>query len=157
MKLGLLLSAAVLVLALPGFAFARQSGWACWYQAAKRYHVDPALLYSVARVETKATSGVVARNSDGSYDIGVMQINSSWLPELAKYGITAATLRHNACVNVMIGAWILSQSVQQYGLNWKGVGAYNASTPWKRARYAAKVAHELRAVRTREYVAQEAE
>lgn len=133
-------------------AQASEKGWACWNEAATRYNIDVALLYAVARVETGARTGVVARNTDGSYDIGVMQINSWWLPKLAKVGITAHMLRDNACLNVKVGAWILAQSIKDYGLNWRGVGAYNARSDSKRAIYARKVATELRKVRA-EYAA----
>lgn len=132
------------VLAVP--AHAADTGWSCWNTAAERYNLDVGLLYAVARVETGARTGIVARNRDGSYDIGVMQINSWWLPTLAKVGITAHMLRDNACLNVKVGAWILAQGIRDHGLNWRGVGAYNARTDWKRARYARKVAAELRRI-----------
>lgn len=155
MKAGVGLVLLGFLCAAPVPALAAQHSWSCWYAAAARYHVDPVLLYAVARVETHSTSGVVsAKNDNGSYDIGVMQINSTWLPALAHYGITESVLRHDACVNVMVGAWILSQTIREYGLNWNGVGAYNASTPWKRARYATKVAAEIRKARVHAVVAE---
>lgn len=129
-------------------ARASDRGWSCWNEAAARYNVDVVLLYAIARVETGARSGVVARNSDGSYDIGVMQINSWWLPKLAKVGITARMLRDNACLNVNVGAWILAQSIKDHGMNWRGVGAYNARSDYRRAIYARKVAGELRRIKS---------
>jgi soluble lytic murein transglycosylase-like protein len=127
-------------------AHAEQKTWSCWEEAASRHNLDPVLLYAIARVETGARSGVVSGNTNGSYDIGVMQINSSWLPRLAKVGITAQMLRDKPCLNVKVGAWILSDTINRYGMNWRGVGAYNATTDWKRARYARKVAAELRRI-----------
>lgn len=118
-------------------------GWSCWGEAADRYGVDVLVLYAIAQVESGARSGLVNKNGNSSYDMGVMQINSWWLPRLEPYGITAKDLLTNPCLNVHVGAWILSQTIKRYGYTWRGIGAYNAVTDWKRARYARKVAAQL--------------
>lgn len=127
---------------------AAQNAWPCWNDAARRYNVDVGLLYAIARVESGARSGIVSgANTDGTYDIGVMQINSWHLRKLSRYGITEHRLRTDACLNVNVGAWLLSQSIRDHGLNWRGVGAYNAKSDAKRAVYARKVATELARLR----------
>ncbi len=102
------------------------------------------LLYSIARVESHNEKNPIHWNRDGTYDIGLMQINSSWLAELKRYGITRQTLISQPCVNLNVGAWILSHDIRRYGLNWRGVGSYNAGSPWLQAQYARSVAGELR-------------
>ena len=72
------------VLLLGFFALALPT-WACWEQAASRYQVDPALLYAIARTESGVNLAAWHRNRDGSFDIGLMQINSAWFPTLAHY------------------------------------------------------------------------
>ena len=67
-----------------------------------------------------------------------MQINSAWLPELAKHGISERHL-WEPCTNIHVGAWVLAQKVKKLGMTWDAVGAYNATTPAKRKRYAWKV------------------
>ena len=61
-----------------------------------------------------------------SYDIGLMQINSSWLPKLRTLGIDEQALK-DPCQNLMVGAWILAHHMREDGADWNGVGAYNAS------------------------------
>lgn len=117
--------------------------WPCWQEAADRYGVDVLVLYAIAKVESGARSGLINYNGTSSYDMGVMQINSWWLPKLKSWGITAEDLMVDACLNVHVGAWILSQTIERYGYTWRGIGAYNAVTDWKRARYARKVAKQL--------------
>ena len=125
-------------------------GWACWHEAAERYSVAVTLLYAIARVETRNESAHVSGHRNGSKDIGLMLINTWWLPKLREYGITAEALVTDDCLNLNVGAWILSQTLARYGYTWRGIGAYNATTDWKRARYARKVLREVRLIR-REY------
>lgn len=63
-------------------------------------------------------------NPNGTYDIGLMQINSSWLQTLKTYKLNEKSLK-DPCLNLKVGAWILSRNVHQYGWNWEAIGAYN--------------------------------
>ncbi len=122
MRLGALLGR-VLLLALPNHAFA------CWDEAGNRYGVSPHLLYAIARVESRLNPQAINlthRQRTGTYDIGLMQINSSNLPALARHGISENDL-YNPCTNINVGAWLLAQTFSRHGVSWDGVGAYNAS------------------------------
>ena len=126
---------------------------ACWQQAAQRYGVSAELLYAIARVESGLNPGAVNRAHHartGSYDIGLMQVNSSHLPALARYGIGERDL-YEPCTNINVGAWLLADSFSRHGPTWDAVGAYNAAcTRLKdaacinaRATYAQRVYHKL--------------
>ena len=122
-----------------GLSLEQKSGNYCWSSAETTYGVPAKLLVAIAKVETGINpSAVGKKNKDGSYDIGLMQINSGWLPKLSKYNITENDL-FKPCTNIMVGAWILSDNIQRLGYNWDAVGAYNAKTNWKRDIYAKKV------------------
>ncbi len=121
------------------FQMPNQSANYCWDNAETRYGVPAKLLVAIAKVETGINPSTVGKkNKDGSYDIGLMQINSGWLPKLSKYNITENDL-FKPCTNIMVGAWILSDNIHRLGYNWDAVGAYNAKTNWKRDIYAKKV------------------
>src|SRR5450755_4568808 len=128
----------VRVVWLLGFLALGLPAQACWQEAGSRYQVDPALLYAIARTESGLNPAAFHRNRDGSTDIGLMQINSAWLPDLAKHGISAQDL-WQPCTNVHVGAWVLAQKIRKLGMTWDAVGAYNATTPFKRISYAWKV------------------
>lgn len=99
----------------------------CWAAAAYRYNHPVELLYAIGGVESNHNPSAVSKpNKNGTYDIGMMQINSSWLPELASYGITERMLLEQPCTNIQVGAWILAQEVQRTGYTWYSIGAYNA-------------------------------
>lgn len=122
-----------LLISVPGLAFAD-----CFDDAASFHHVNPLILRAIGIVESGNRPEVTNRNSNGSIDYGLMQINSIHLPELANYGIGKADL-FNGCKSVYLGAWILRQSIDKYGNTWAAIGSYNSSTPVYRDRYAAKV------------------
>jgi soluble lytic murein transglycosylase-like protein len=112
---------------------------ACWEEAAARYGVNPYVLYAIAKTESNLNPAAINRaNKNGSYDIGLMQINSGWLPTLRKHGIGEAQLM-DACTNIQVGAWVLAQNMRRMGNSWEAVGAYNARDEQLRIKYALKV------------------
>jgi len=79
-----LLSGCLALLSVPAHALA------CWDEAAQRYGVSSQLLYAVAKVESHLNPKALNlshRQRTGSYDIGLMQINSSNLPALARFAV----------------------------------------------------------------------
>ena len=111
----------------------------CFDRAALRYSVDVRLLKAIGMVESGFSPSAINRNTNGSEDMGIMQINTIWLPQLSKFGITRETLMTDPCTNIHVGAWVLAQNIRRLGPTWNAVGAYNASTPSKREKYVAKV------------------
>ena len=122
-------------------------GSPCFQKAAARYHVDESLLRAIAKFESNYDPAAVHQNSDGTRDVGVMQINSSHFERLRRIDITEDTLFNQPCTNVAVGASILAGFIRQYGPIWRAVGAYGAgSSPTKEAAriaYAGSVSRAL--------------
>lgn len=112
---------------------------ACFSSAAKHFSVNKTLLVAIAKTESGFNPAAINRaNADSSTDRGIMQINDFWLPTLSKFGIQKEQL-FEPCTNIYVGAWILSQNIEQHGNRWKAVGAYNARSPLKQISYVNKV------------------
>jgi len=119
----------VLILLCAAAFFGANASAACWQQAADRIKVSPQLLVAIGKVESNLNPLAVNRSHikrTGSYGIGLMQVESSNLADLAKQGITESHL-YDPCTNVMAGASILGEKIARFGLTWEAIGAYNAS------------------------------
>lgn len=120
----------------------------CVTAAAKAYNLPVVLLQGILATEG-GTVGQIHWNANGSYDMGPAQVNSTWLPKLAAQGVTRTEVINDGCLNVRIGAWILSQAMQGADPNrpaqfWQHVGDYNSHTPQWNARYARMVWNNIK-------------
>lgn len=107
------------------------------------YGFDPWLLYSIATQESGLNPRALNRNADGTFDIGMMQVNTKHLPLLATYGIQLEDL-WDPCTNIHAGAWVLAHGVKVFGANWNAVGAYNAGTKKSKERDALRAKYANR-------------
>ena len=108
------------------FALSAQAGDLdnCFQYAGKTFHISPILLRCIADVESHMNQSAVHRNSNGTVDVGIMQINSSWIKTIGWRHWAKAKI--DACYNIYVGAWILSKCIKKYGYTWRAVGCYNA-------------------------------
>lgn len=131
--------APALVLAL-GFAGTAQAD--CIDTAAERYGVNAHVLRAIGWHESRLRSSAIARNSNGTVDIGAFQINSTHLGTLSAHGVDANALK-DGCVSAHVGAWHYRRQVQAFGNTWRAVGAYHSRTPARSAWYANAIAAVL--------------
>jgi soluble lytic murein transglycosylase-like protein len=113
----------------------------CFDQAGEEYGINPQILRAIARVESNFQPRAVNRNKNGTYDFGIMQINSSWYFTLGKEWWNTLG---DPCSNIRGGAKILSGCMKKYGYTWEAIGCYNSQTPSKRDRYAHTVYRQLK-------------
>ena len=110
----------------------------CINQAAYEQHIPAKLIISVLNVE-RGKIGTATRNKNGSVDLGPMQVNSRWWPELYQYNITPHDVQYNPCINLRVGAWILARSIASGQNLLEGVGNYNSHTPFYNHSYTQKI------------------
>lgn len=97
----------------------------CYEEAAGMYNLSIAVLRSVSITESPDDPVAINWNSNGTYDFGVMQINSVHYKTLGPERWDALA---DPCYNVKVGASILSQCIDQHGYTWKAIGCYNAGS-----------------------------
>jgi soluble lytic murein transglycosylase-like protein len=120
----------------------------CLMLAAQTYAVPPQVLVGILHVEG-GRIGQQVRNTNGSYDLGPMQINTLWLPELARnWRVSEKTamkwVRDDGCTNINVAAWILGQHLSETKSLSKAVAQYHSRTPRLGAKYKAKVVDVMR-------------
>jgi hypothetical protein len=117
---------------------------ACLLMAANTYQVPPAVMIGIMQVEGGHVGQQVGPNFNGTYDLGPMQVNTRWAPQLSHiwhvYEATARVwMRDDGCVNVHVAAWILKQKITETGSLYGGITHYHSAMPDIGSRYAAKV------------------
>jgi soluble lytic murein transglycosylase-like protein len=105
---------------------------ACMLQAAQYYALPPRVLPSIQAVEGGAP-GTVHRNSDGSLDLGVMQVNTLWVGPIANRihetpAAVQARLTNDACFNIAAAALILRGYLNESHDLLEAVGDYHSHT-----------------------------
>ena len=115
----------------------------CVTQAANYHGVSSWVLRGIIQVESRFNPQAMNKNSNGTVDMGIAQINSMHLKELATHGIGPKDLM-NACVASYVAAWHLKKQIKAYGNTWFAVGAYHSTTKCFNERYASLVWNELR-------------
>ena len=116
----------------------------CFEEAGAQYGINPQILRAIAKVESNNNPAAINMNTNGTYDFGLMQINSLWAATIGKERWNSLG---DACSNAKTGAWILSMCMNKYGYTWKGIGCYNSQTPGKRDRYSKLVFDQLQRVK----------
>jgi hypothetical protein len=106
----------------------------CIVPAANFHGLNALLLRAVLRVESALKPDAIARNKNGTFDIGIGQINSMHLPELKKFGIEPGHLA-DACVGTYVSGWFLKKAIAARGYTWEGVASYHSRTPEFNLRY----------------------
>lgn len=103
-----------------------QNLYECFERAEMIYGIPKELLIAIGKVESSLNPKALNKNRNGTYDVGIMQVNTSNIGLLKKAGIIKEAWElWIPCKNVEAGAYILKLCIEKYGLTWKGVDCYN--------------------------------
>ena len=115
---------------------------ACMLAVARLTGLPPRLLPVIQTIEGGAV-GMVRPDRNGTADLGVMQVNTVWLPALAARAelslpATRARLIDDPCFNIAAAGLILRDDLAQTGgALLAGIGDYHSHTPALNQAYAA--------------------
>lgn len=115
----------------------------CIFTAAQTYAVPPSVILGILNVEGGKIGQAIV-NTNNTYDLGPMQINTIWIPELSRFwGVrqyeAMRLVRDDACINIGVGAWILRTKMNQTGSLVQGIAHYHSATPKLGNKYRQKV------------------
>ncbi len=108
------------------------------------YGLPPRVLPAIQAVEG-GRPGTLSPNRNGTEDLGVMQVNTLWLPALARFtGLGEPAVRqkliHDACFNIAAAGAILRTQLDAAGGDlMRAVGNYHSRTPLRHEAYRIKV------------------
>jgi hypothetical protein len=97
-------------------------------------HLPPRILPVIHAIEGGA-AGTVTQDANGTADLGVMQVNSLWIPAIAAQArMTEAAARNHlvndACFNIAAAALILRVYLRETnGALLPAIGDYHSHTP----------------------------
>ncbi|MDM7322008.1 MAG: lytic transglycosylase domain-containing protein [Gammaproteobacteria bacterium] len=121
---------------------------ACSLQAAAHHRVNPDILRAILLVESGGRPFAINKNANGTFDIGIAQINSIHLRDLSKFGIRPEHL-FDECISIFVAAWHYRKQIDRFGNTWQAVGAYHSVTPVHNTRYQRLVYRKLLSMRER--------
>lgn len=122
---------------------------ACLMLAAQTYSVPPAVLVGIYQVEGGQIGQAVGPNDNGTYDLGPMQINTLWIPELAQlWGVEERTaykwIKDDPCTNMGVAAWIFRNHMNETGSLSRSIAHYHSRTPQHGVPYKKRVINAMR-------------
>jgi soluble lytic murein transglycosylase-like protein len=110
----------------------------CVSTAAESFELSPLMIELIIETEG-GWPGARMRNKDNSYDLGVMQINTRWLPFFAERGLSESDLQNNACLNIYAGTYLLKKHLKQTGDVALAMAYYHNRKPHFAAAYLARI------------------
>jgi soluble lytic murein transglycosylase-like protein len=117
----------------------------CIVTAAQRFALPPELIAGVLRTEN-GRPGQRRPNTDGSRDLGPMQVNTRWIQQFKGFA-TEAQIANDVCINIHVGAWILRYHQNLSPNFWTAVGNYHSRAPRRNLAYQHKVYSSVLRVR----------
>lgn len=116
----------------------------CVLRAANEYQIPGNVLLAIGSVEG-GKEGTARRNDNGTYDLGVFQINTThWRTGglMSRAGISQLDIRDNGCYSARVAAWLIRSRVDESNGKksyWTAVADYHSKTPKYNDRYKKKL------------------
>ena len=117
---------------------------ACMLAVSQFYHLPPRVLPSIQVVEG-GRPGTISRNRNGTGDLGVMQVNTSWVPRIAEsWHLPPKEVAHRLivepCFNIATAGAIMRIYLDEAGGDvTRAVGYYHSHSPGLAGNYEMKV------------------
>ena len=91
------------------------------------FNIPPELLWGIAKHESNFDPKAINYNTNGTIDIGLMQINSIHKEAIEAVNLSLDDL-YNPKVSVYFASKILSKCLKRHGFTYQGLNCYNGRT-----------------------------
>lgn len=110
----------------------------CVATAATAFEISPRVVEVIIETEG-GWPGARIRNKDGSFDLGVMQLNTRWVSYFAERGLSESDLQNDACRNIYAGTYLLKLHLNKTGDLGLAMAYYHNQKPHFGAAYLSRV------------------
>lgn len=94
----------------------------------KEFGISYFLMKSIAITEnSEFNPHAIMYNSNGTKDIGLMQINTAWIKWMPEANITVQKL-NDPEFNIKIAFMIVDKIIERHGYSWDSIGRYHSGT-----------------------------
>lgn len=142
----------------PSLAYLHRAPTAqCVTGYSRQFAIPVAVTLAIMKTEG-GHPGSYNRNTNGTYDMGVMQLNTVHVEDYArKYGMSEYGFKtravHDGCFSVYVGLDLLRRHLDESGNLATAVAHYHSKTPELGAKYLKRFSRNLRAVMAGRYPA----
>lgn len=110
----------------------------------KEYGISYFLMKSIAMTENKGfNEKAIMKNTNGTIDIGLMQVNSKWIEWMPEANITKEKLKDPE-FNIKVGFMIVSKIIREHGYSWHSIGRYHSGTPQYKAVWLKRIKENIK-------------
>ncbi len=113
----------------------------CVLDVAQYYKLPANALLAIISNES-GKNGHAVRNTNGTHDLGHMQINTStYASEIAHMGISMKDVQWKGCLNIYAAAYLVRKRLKEnmHQDFWTRLANYHSKTPFYNARYKQKI------------------
>jgi soluble lytic murein transglycosylase-like protein len=99
------------------------------------FNIPKKIYYKIAKLESNFDPFAINYNSDGTKDVGLMQVNTVLAKEC---GIKNHKLLFDVCTNIYVASLRLNYCKHKYGIGLNMVGCYHSESKDKKQKYIKK-------------------
>lgn len=120
----------------------------CTLRVAKTMDVPFAALVMILNMEDGYVGLKQYAPTSDTYDYGPAQVNSFWLKELSKFGISEHQLQYDGCMNINAAAYIFKLALNETHNDLiKAIGLYHSRSPELQKTYQKKFIDRLKIIK----------
>jgi len=118
----------------------------CKARISKQFRLPEVVIDAYLRTEN-APDGHIRTNTDGTYDVGPMQINSiNWPDVFSSFGVDPFQIRFNGCMNLTVGTYLIRKrfdeikktEMKNWEIFYRVAANYHSKTPTVNNQYRTK-------------------